>query len=98
MVVVHVIKKVPGESIYYITGYLNDNNSYTQVVKFQINVGSTNTWDTYTIGTNIFYAQSKFTVLINKDENTKKNRTIHRCPTDCGSRHHALCRKCQLYV
>jgi len=62
-----IIKKVPGEATYYVTGYDNSNNTYTKVVKFQINVGSENNWDTYTIGTNVYYAQSKFTVMINKE-------------------------------
>ena len=61
-----IIKKAAGEAIYYITGYGNGNYTYTQVMIFQINVESSNTWNLYSMGSNVYYAQSRFSVLINK--------------------------------
>lgn len=61
-----IIKKAVGEAIYYITGYGSSGHTNTQVMIFQINVGSTNTWDLYSMGSNVYYAQSRFSVLINK--------------------------------
>lgn len=61
-----IIKKTVGEAIYYITGYGSSGHTNTQVMIFQINVGSTNTWDLYSMGSNVYYAQSRFSVLINK--------------------------------
>lgn len=61
-----IIKKAVGEAIYYITGYGSSGHTNTQVMIFQINVGSTNTWNLYSIGSNVYYAQSRFSVLINK--------------------------------
>ena len=61
-----IIKKAVGESIYYITGYEGTGQATTKVMIFQINVGSTNTWNLYSMGSNVYYAQSRFSVLINK--------------------------------
>lgn len=63
-----IIKKAVGEAIYYITGYEGTGQATTKVMIFQINVGSTNTWDLYSMGSNVYYAQSRFSVLINKVE------------------------------
>lgn len=63
-----IIKKTVGEAIYYITGYGSSGHTNTQVMIFQINVGSTNTWNLYSMGNNVYYAQSRFSVLINKVE------------------------------
>ncbi len=62
------IIKSYGEAVYYITGYDYDTTSTLKVIKFQINIGSDNTWDTYTIS-NSFIGQSDFTVLLQKTEN-----------------------------
>lgn len=61
-----IIKKAVGEAIYYITGYGSSGHTNTQVMIFQINVGSTNTWNLYSMGSYVYYAQSRFSVLINK--------------------------------
>jgi hypothetical protein len=64
-----VIKKAQDEAIYYVTGF-EENNTQTKVVKFQINIEGGNTWDTYSMGNNVYYAQSRFTVLLNKEGDT----------------------------
>ena len=61
-----IIKKAVGEAIYYITGYEGTGQATTKVMIFQINVGSINTWNLYSMGSNVYYAQSRFSVLINK--------------------------------
>lgn len=43
----YVIVKAKNEAVYYITGYDSTSSSTLKVIKFQINVGSTNTWDIY---------------------------------------------------
>lgn len=61
------IVKVPDESTYYLTGYGNSTGQGLQpgiVLKFQINVGSENTWEQYTIPTPIGF--TNFSVILEK--------------------------------
>lgn len=59
-----VIKKVNGEATYYITGYNTGNGNYTRVVKFKINVGSSNEWSEITLGSTVKCHQPYFSVVL----------------------------------
>ena len=63
-----VIKKVPGEATYFITGLISNTGGYTQVLKFTINVGASDTWETMQLGNSRLY-YCRFSVLINKTQN-----------------------------
>lgn len=61
------IKKALDEATYFITGSTNSGVD-TLVIKFTINVGSSNTWETYTIS-NAMLPYADFTVLTERDSN-----------------------------
>lgn len=61
------IKKALDEATYFITGSTNSGID-TLIIKFTINVGSSNTWETFTIS-NTMLPYADFTVLTERDSN-----------------------------